>query len=138
MYDPPKYLTPAVLAEVMAESPWPAPCNLKADYDGIEVDLPRWHLYVTEGFESDLDLAFLPESTGLDEMISISGVLRVLVAAPRNALPPEPGLINFFGPGASLEKVKSDLRALFTLLFTYFRPSLEGDFSWTKTYRCSA
>lgn len=138
MYDPPKYLTPAVLAEVMAEFPWPAPYTLKADYDGIEVALPRCHLYVTEGFESDLDLAFLPESTGLGEMVSISDVLRVLSADPRGVLPPEPKLINFFGPGASLEKVKNGLHDLFTLLFTYFRPSLEGDFDWIETYRASA
>lgn len=137
MYDPPKYLTPAVLVEVMTEFPWPAPYTLKPDFDGIEVDLPRCHLYVTEGFESDLDLAFLPESTGLDGMVSISDVLRVLSADPRSALPPEPKLIDFFGPGASLEKVKSGLHDLFTLLFTYFRPSLEGDFDWTKIYRSS-
>jgi hypothetical protein len=138
MYDPTKYLTPAVLAKVMAEFSWPAPYTIKPDFDGIEVDLPRCHLYVTEGFESEMDLAFLPESTGLDEMVSIGDVLRVLSADPHCALPPEPKLINFFGPGASLEKVKNGLHDLFTLLFTYFRSSLEGDFDWTKTYHSSA
>jgi hypothetical protein len=137
MYDPPKYLTPAVLAEVMAQFPWPASYTLKADFDGIEVALPRCHLYVTEGFESDMDLAFLPETTGLDEMVSVGDVLRVLSADPSRTPLPEPKLINFFGPEASLEKVKNDLHDLFTLLFTYFRPSLEGDFGWTKTYRSS-
>lgn len=135
MYDPPKHLSPAVLSEVMAEFPWTTCYTLKVDFDGIEVRLPRCHLYVTEGFESEMDLAFLPESTGLDEMVSIGDALRALSADPARALPPEPKLINFFGPEASLEKVKSDLHDLFTLLFTYFRPSLEGDFSWTTTYR---
>lgn len=40
IYDLPKYLTPAVLAEVMATFSWPVPCTLKPDFDGIEVDLP--------------------------------------------------------------------------------------------------
>jgi hypothetical protein len=137
MYDPPKYLTPAVLAEVMTEFPWPAPYTLKPDFDGIEVDLPHCRLYVTEGFESEMDLAFLSESTGLDQLVSVGEALRVLSADPRSALPPEPKLINFFGPEASLEKVKNQLHDLFTLLFTYFRPSLEGDFGWTKIFHSS-
>ena len=135
MYNPPKYLTPAVLTEVMAEFPWPAPYTLKADFDGIEVDLPRCHLYVTEGFESEMDLAFLPERTGLDEMVSIGDALRVLTNDPSRTLPPEPKLINFFGPEASLEKVKNQLRDLFTLLFTYFKPAIDGDFGWVAAYR---
>jgi hypothetical protein len=138
MYDPPKYMTPALLAEVMAEFPWPAPYTFKPDFDGIEVALPRCHLYVTEGFESEMDLAFLSESTGLDEMVTLGDALRILEADPSRALPAEPELINFFSPGASLEKVKNDLHDLFTLLFTYFRPSLEGDFSWTEASRSSS
>lgn len=92
-------------------------------------------LYVTEGFESEMDLASLPESTGVDDMISIGDALRALHAVPEIALPPEPALLNFFGPEASLEKVQSNLRDLLTLLFTYFRPSLEGDFAWIAAYR---
>jgi hypothetical protein len=135
MYDPPKFLTPAVLAEVLAEFPWPASYALKPDFDGIEVTLPRCHIYVTEGFESEMDLAFLPESTGLDDVVSVGDALRVLSTDPNVALPPEPKLINFFGPEASLEKVQNDLRDLFTLMFTYFRQSLEGDFGWVAAYR---
>jgi hypothetical protein len=135
MYDPPKFLTSAVLADVLAEFTWPAPHTLKVDFDGIEVNLPRCHLYVTEGFESEMNLAFLPDSTGLDEMVSVGDALRVLAADPDRPLPPEPKLINFFGPEASLEKVQNNLRDLLTLLFTYFRTSLEGDFSWVAAYR---
>src|SRR5262249_432771 len=113
MYDPPRFLTPAVLAEVMAEFSWPAPYTLKSDFDGIEVDLPRCHPYVTEGFESETDLAFLPESTGLDEMVSVGDALRSKIADPNTTMPPEPKLINFFSPEASLAKVKNDLRDLF-------------------------
>lgn len=135
MYNPPKFLTPEVLAEVLAEFTWPAPYTLHRDPDGIEVRLPRCHLYVTEGFESDMDLAFLPESTGLDDMVSVGDALRVLATDPDRVLPSEPRLINFFGGHASLDKVKNDLRDLLTLLFTYFRPSLEGDFIWVAFYR---
>jgi hypothetical protein len=133
--DPPRFLTPEVLAAVLAEFLWPAPYTLKADFDGIEVCLPRCHLYVTEGFESDMDLAFLPETTGLEDIVSVGDALRALEADPDRALPPEPKLINFFGPEASLEKVQNNARDLLTLLFTYFRPSLEGDFGWVAAYR---
>ena len=135
MYNPPRFLTPAVLGEVLAEFPWPAPYTVTADFDGIEVRLPRCHLYVTEGFESDMDLAFLPECTGLDDMVSVGDALRALRADPDRPLPPEPKLINYFSPNASLDKVKNELRDLFTLIFTYFRASLEGSFDWVTAYR---
>lgn len=137
MYHPPRFLTSEVLAEVLAEFTWPAPYTLDEDFDGIEVHLPCCHLYVTEGFESNMDLAFLPESTGLDEMLSVGDALRALKADPDRArtLPPRPKLIGYFSPQASLDKVKNELRDLCTLLFTYFQPSLSGDFSWVATYR---
>lgn len=109
--------------------------SLKADFDGIVVNLPRCHLCVTEGFESEMDLSFLPESTGLHDMVSIGDALRALKADPSRTLPPEPKLINFFGSEASLEKVQNDLRDLLTLLFTSCKPSLEGDFGWVAAYR---
>ena len=130
MYAPPTFLTP----EVLAEFTWPAPYTLHRDADGIEVRLPHCYLYVSEGFESDMDLALLPESTGLDDMVSVGDALRVLATDPDRVLPPAPKLINFFGGHASLHKVKNDLRDLLTLLFTYFRPSLEGDFGWVTYY----
>jgi len=135
MYNPPRFLTPEVLADVLSEFPWPAPFTLTPDADGIEIRLPRCRLYVTEGFESDMDLAFLPESTGLDDMVSIGDVLRALQADSTRGLPPEPKLINFVGAVASLDKVKSDVHDLLTLLFTYLRPSLDGDFDWIPVYR---
>ena len=136
MYNPPTFLTPEVLAEVLAEFPWPAPYTLEDDRpDGIEVRLPRCHLYVTEGFESNMELKFLPESTGLDRSVSVGDALGALREDPNRVLLPRPKLIDYFSPGASLDKVKNELRDLFTLLFTYFRSSLEGDFEWVATYR---
>lgn len=139
MYNPPTFLTPEVLAEVLAEFPWPAPYTLEEDLpDGIEIHLPRCHLYVTEGFESDMDLKFRRESTGLNRSVSIVDALHVLATNPDRVLPPEPKLINQFAGHASLDKLKNGVRDLCTLLFTYFRPSLEGDFSWVAYYRAHA
>jgi hypothetical protein len=136
MYSPPAFLTPEVLAEVLAEFPWPAPPMLEDDRpDGIEIRLARCQLYVTEGFESNMDLKFLPESTGLDRSVSITDALDALRKDPKRLLPPRPKLIDYFSPHASLDKVKNELRDLFTLLFTYFQPSLSGDFDWLAAYR---
>ena len=53
------------------------------------------------------DLAFLPESTGLDDMMSIGDALRALKADSAVALPPEPTLIDFFGPGPRSRRRKA-------------------------------
>jgi hypothetical protein len=135
MYNPPRFLTPEVLDSVMRDFPWPASYTLKPDADGIEIRLPRCGLYVTEGFESDMDLSFLPDSTGLDDLVSIGDAIRALEADGTRELPPEPILINFFGPTPSLEKVKSDVHDLLTLLFTYLHPSLDGNLEWLAPYR---
>ena len=136
MYNPPTFLTPEVLADVISEFPWPAPFTLDDDRpDGIEIRLPRCHLYVTEGFESNMELKFLPESTGLDHTVTVAAALAALRKDPDRTLPPRPKLIDFFSPQASLDKVKNEVRDLCTLLFTYFQPSLEGDFGWVASYR---
>jgi hypothetical protein len=136
MYNPPTFLTPEVLTEVLAEFPWPEPFKLDDDRpDGIEICLPRCHLYVTEGFESSMSLKFLPESTGLDHSVSLADALAALRKDPERTLPPRPKLIDYFSPQSSLDKVKNELRDLCTLLFTYFQPSLTGDFDWVATYR---
>ena len=98
MYNPPRFLTPDVLADVFAEFSWPAPYTLEEDFDGIEVCFPRCHLYVTEGFESDMSLKFLPESTGLDCSVSVVDALAVLREVPGRTLPAPPTLIDYFSP----------------------------------------
>ena len=136
MYSPPTFLTPEVLLEVLAEFPWPKPYTLEDDRpDGIEVRLPRCHLYVTEGFESNMDLKFLPATTGLSRSVSVAEALDALRKDPARTLPPRPKLLDCFSPHASLDKVKNELRDLCTLLFTYFGPSLVGDLDWLETYR---
>ena len=65
----------------------------------------------------------------------MADALAALRADPGRTLSRPPTLINFFSPQASLDKVKNEVRDLCTLLFTYFRPSLDGDFEWVATYR---
>jgi hypothetical protein len=136
LYSPPQFFTLEVLADVLGEFSWPSPFTLVDDLpDGIEIHLPHCHLYAMEGFESEMNLKFLPESTGLDELVSIGDAIRVLASDRTRTMPPEPKLVNFFAGHASLEKVQAGLHDLLTLLFTYFRPSLDGDFSWVASYR---
>lgn len=52
MYSPPHFLSPVVLAEVLAERAWPGPYRLdKYLPDGIAVVLPKCTLFFEEGFE---------------------------------------------------------------------------------------
>lgn len=135
MYNPPTFLAPEVLAEVLGKFSWPEPYTIEDDRpDGIEVCLPRCRLYFSEGFESDMDMLFLAESTGLDRPVSVTAALVAMRKASACSLPPVPGLGPHM-PHASLNKVKSGLDDLCTLLFTYFRPSLEGRFDWVAAYR---
>jgi hypothetical protein len=50
-------------------------------------------------------------------------------------LPPTPPRVELFSPHASLARVESQLRDQLTFLFTYFAPSLVGDFAWVAAYR---
>ncbi len=115
---------------------WPAAFVLEDDRpDGIEILLPRCHLYVSEGFESEITLKFAADSTGLSSNVSVRDVIARLREDPERVLPPPPALSNYFSPAASLEKVKHRLHDQLLLLFTYFRPSLIGDFDWVPSYR---
>jgi hypothetical protein len=135
MYKPPTFLTPEVLADVLGEFSWPAEYSIAEDLpDGIEVRLPGCRLYFTEGFESDMDVRFLPESTGLDHPVSITAALVAMRSASDFSPPPKPCLGGHM-PHASLDKVQCEVRDLCTLLLTYFRPSLEGRFDWILAYR---
>jgi len=136
MYDPPHFLTPEVLADVLAERTWPAAYVLEDDRpDGIDILLPRCHLYVSEGFESEMTLDFGSDSTGLSRYVSVGEALLALREDPGRTLPPPPVLANYFSPAASLAKVQHQLRDQLALLFTYFQPSLVGDFDWVPAYR---
>jgi hypothetical protein len=139
MYNPPTFLSADVLSEVLAEFSWPAPYTLDDDLpDGIEVRLPRCHLYVSEGFESHMSVKFMADSTGLDRNVAVIDVLVALRADPNRVLPADPPLIKYFSPGASLDKVKNEIRDELTLVFTFCRPSLDGDFDWVPAYRAHA
>jgi hypothetical protein len=97
--------------------------------DGIAVVFPKCTLFFEESFESEMELSFDAEQTGLDSPVTIKDIF-----ISRGGVE-TPGLINYFSPGASLEKVKNGIRDLCTIVFTHFRPTLEGDFGWVEAYR---
>jgi hypothetical protein len=137
MYKPKRYLTEQVVSETLSEFEWPVRYTIEDRLpDGIAVVFPRCRLVFAEGFESDMTLAFLPEDTGLDETLTLTHVLLALKSAPDGAnMPPAPTLINDHALLASVDKVKNGIRDLSTLVLTYLRPCLLGDFGWVEAYR---
>lgn len=130
MYDPPHFLTPAVLAEVLAERAWPGPYHLDDLLpDGIAVVLPKCKLFFEEGFESDMSVWFDADQVGVDEPVSLRDIM-----ISRGGIE-TPGLVSKCSPQASLDKVKDGVRDLCTILFTHFRSSLDGNFTWVPEYR---
>lgn len=137
MYDPQKFLTVPVLEQVLAEFQWPVPYTLENELpDGIAMVFPHCTLMFSEGFESDMRVLFSPADTGVKQSLSLGHALMALRSAPdRAGLLPEPSLIGDTAGPASLEKVKNGIRDLSTLLLTYLKPCLLGDFSWVQTYK---
>jgi hypothetical protein len=130
LYTPPKFLTVEVLASVVAEFEWPADYSLK-DYnpDGIGMVFPRCTLVFREEFESEMELVFVPEETGIERTVTM---YQVLLSRGGHDTP---GLIDYFSPGASLEKVQNEIRDLCTTVLYNFHSTLLGDFSWVPAYR---
>lgn len=137
MYDPKRYLTMQAAEEVLSEFRWPAPYMLENELpDGIAMVFPRCTIMFSEGFESEMNALFSPAETGVQDPLSVGHALLTLRSGPGQAnLPPEPPLIrDTIGP-ASLDKVKNGIRDLSTLLLTYLRPCLLGDFGWVEDYK---
>lgn len=137
MYEPKKYLTMQVASEVLAEFEWPERYVLE-DWspDGIAMVFPKCILIFSEGFESDMDLVFSAEDTGLDEMLTLTdALLAIKSTSDPVSLPPAPPLIREHIPHASLEKVKIGIRNLSMLILTYLPSCMLGDFRWVETYK---
>src|SRR5262249_47863861 len=104
--------------------------------DGIAMVFPKCTLIFSEGFESDMDLVFSAEDTGLDETLTLTDALLAIRSTSDPAsLPPAPALIREHIPHASLEKVKLGIRNLSMLILTYLPSCMLGDFSWVGTYK---
>ena len=130
MYHPERFMTVDVLSQVLSEFEWPAPYTLE-DWlpDSIGVVFPKCTLTFSEGFESDMQLKFLDRDTGLGNSVTLNEVLISMGG------PDTPGLIDYFSPGASLEKVQNEVRDLCTMVLTHFKATLLGDFSWVESYK---
>ncbi len=130
LYMPPKFLTVEVLAAVVAEFEWPATYTLEElSPDGVSLVFPRCTLVFREGFESEMELVFTPEQTGLERTVTM---YQVLLSRGGHETP---GLIEYFSPGASLEKVQNEARDLCTIALHHFRSTILGDFRWALEYR---
>ena len=137
MYEPKRYLTMQLVSEVLSEFEWPADFTLEDRLpEGIVMVFARCTPIFSEGFESEMMLKFSPGDTGLKETVTLRhAVMALKTVHERESLPPAPALINDPSPFASLDKVKNGIRDLSTLVLTYLRPSLLGDFSWVEVYR---
>lgn len=130
-------MTMAVVAEVLSEFEWPAPYTLD-DWqpDGIAVVFLTCTLVIVESFESEMELEFSDEDTGVEYSLSLTHALMALRAAPDSAsLPPTPKLIAHSHFTASLDRVKNGIRNLCTLVLTYLSSYLLGDKSWIQKYK---
>ena len=140
MYNPETYLTLDLVSTIVSKYEWPAPYTLEDDLpDGVIMRFPKCSLYFSEGFESDMDLNFLPQDTGTDIVLGFTHALLALVPeAERDPNKPlTPVLTGDDSPGASLDKVKNGLRDLCTIALYHLKPCLLGDFSWVATYQAT-
>ncbi len=129
---PKRYLTEEIVAEAMARYPWPAAYAIDDDLpDGIIVAFPACAIYFSEGFEGDVELEFLPESTGTEAPVTLADALLALIPEhARGSGPLTPGLSTDYEPSASLQKVRTGVDDICRILQAHFLPSISGDLSW--------
>jgi len=98
------------------------------DPDGVGVVFAKCTLAFEEGFESEMQVRFV-EVDGLDRPVTLTEVAVALGGVST------PGLINYFSPAASLDKVKNGARDLCRILLTHFRSTVLGDPGWLDRVR---
>jgi hypothetical protein len=128
-----EYLTESLLRGVLEEFQWPVPYTLEDDEpDGVFVNFPNCKLYFSEG--DRIVVEFLTESTGVEPWLSLHDALfAVRSTSTPGSLPDEPRLIEDIASLPSAEKLKNSIRDACTLLLTYLRSTLAGDFWWVET-----
>jgi hypothetical protein len=127
-----EFLTESVLRGVLSEFQWPEPYTLEDDEpDGVFVTFPKCKLYFSEGDRIAVD--FVAESTGVEPWLSLHDALRAVRSmTPPGSGPEEPRLIEDIASLPSREKLENSIRDACTLLLTYLRPTLAGDFWWVE------
>ncbi len=98
---------------------------------------PNASLVFTEGFESEMDLQFLPEETGTDTTLGFHHALMAIVPESERVpgQPLTPGLLMDDPPAASLDKVENGVRDLCAIALYHLRPVILGDFGWVVEYQ---
>ncbi len=131
-----RFMNIETLRDILSEFEWPAPYELEDDLpDGIVVAFPACNLYFSEGYLGDVELEFLPEDTGVDEILKLGHALLVIVPESERIQDPlTPGLINDQSIEGSLKKVQNGLRDLCKIVLTHLQPCVLGNFSWVETY----
>ena len=128
-----EFLSVATLKRVLDEFQWPEPYELEDELpDGVAMVFPRCTLFWVEG--DGVAIQFLSQDTHFDAKLTHKHALRAVRSKldPATA-PPEPPLIDDIASMPSLEKFRNNVRDLCTLVLTYLRPTLAGDFSWVET-----
>lgn len=137
MYEPPRFLTPALVADVVGALAWPAPYELE-DWlpDGVALVFPRCTVLVREGFESTAALTFLADELGLAEDVGVGeAVLALRETRAPASLPAPPALHADASPRASAAKLRHAIHDQAQLLLTYLPEAVLGDHAWVDALR---
>lgn len=124
-------LTVDTLERLLDECQWPEPYKLEDELpDGIAMVFPRCTLFWVEG--DGIGIEFLSEQTGFEKKLTHQHALRAVRSMLGATAPPAPQLIDDIASLPSPAKFQNNVRDLCTLVLTYLRPTLAGDFTWVE------
>lgn len=139
MYDPGSYMSMETMQEVVSEFDWPAEYVLEDELpDGIVLAFPKSNFFFVEGFESEVEVRFFSEDTGVDTPLNLKHALGILIPQERKGQDlKDLGIDENLPPRASADKVRAGIRNACILIQTYLMPVVDGDFSWVSQYQQS-
>jgi hypothetical protein len=127
MYNPPKYMTERVLANVLGEFDWPATFKMEEDLpDGISIRFEACELYFCEGFETEMTLVITAAGAGVGAV-----ELGTLIVAVGSFDVPS---IESQYIEPSLDSLRRNIRNLCKIVLFGLRSTLVGEFPWVPRY----
>jgi hypothetical protein len=94
-------------------------------------------LYFCEGYDGEVALEFLQESTGMDALLDLIDSLAVLV--PNSETSKDPfshlDLKNDTSIYASKKKVENGIQGICVIVREYLMSFIQGDLSWVKKFK---
>ena len=138
-YEQDKFLTIAIMSEIMKEFLWPASFTFDDTYPSeISVIFPKSKFLFVEDFDGNIHLIFSNDNTkresGKGNYTLVEAMTILLPEAKLNKDFQKPILTDYSAEPSSLEKVKNSFRNLCIIMQTYLLPSVQGDFSWVERY----